>query len=76
MSEAKMNWMDLERWVSMCRCGHENADHKHRLDDGRPTGKYPCHGYGCVCAVFEAIDWEESDANHEAFMDYQRSIKL
>lgn len=61
---------------AMCRCGHENADHKQMIDEGRPTSHFPCNGYGCVCGKFEEIDWEESDANHEAFIDYQRSIKL
>ena len=62
--------------LRMCRCGHENADHKQVLDDGRPTSVFSCHGYGCVCGKFEEIDWDESDANHEEMMDYQRSITL
>ena len=61
---------------AMCRCGHENADHKQMFDEGRPTSHFPCTGYRCVCGKFEVIDWDESDANHEAFIDYQRSIKL
>ena len=65
----------VEDCISMCRCGHENADHKQMFDEGRPTSHFPCRGYGCVCGKFEEIDWEESDANHEAFMDYQRSVK-
>ena len=59
----------------LCECGHENSDHKQMVDEGRLTSHFPCRGYGCVCGCFEPIDREESDANYEAFVDYQRTIR-
>ena len=58
----------------LCLCGHGSREHKQQFDEGLPTKNFPCHAYGCVCGVFEEPDWEQFDAEVDAYMSFQRSI--
>jgi len=54
---------------ALCRCGHKESDHKDAWDEGRPTGHFTCHSYGCVCGKYEPIPDQNADDETETCPD-------